>query len=85
MDVITNTYCGLIADVGSVFRQCIASIPNIAAGHMESCIDDVCINQDDIEQAKEASCLSLEAFDTECLNAGYRLDWRATAGCRKYT
>ena len=84
-ELVKNAYCGLILDVSSIFRQCIASIPNIAAGHMESCMDDVCGSQADIEQAKEVSRFSLEAFALECLNAGYHLDWRSTAGRRKYT
>ena len=84
-DVLTIGYCGLITDVGNVFRQCIAKIPNMAAGHMENCVFDVCANQDNPDAAKEAACGSLEVFAIECLNAGFDVNWRDTAGCRKYT
>ena len=73
----TDGFCGLLSDTTGVFASCIAAL---GPAYMENCEYDVC-SQDNVDNAKDAACRSLAAFNLECSNIGLGADWRAVSGC----
>jgi len=78
--LMTDEYCGLLANPAGVFSGCMAKLNDL---YLENCKYDVCSNQADPVKAKEAACRSLAAFNMECSNINQGADYRAAANCRK--
>ncbi|XP_075462272.1 IgGFc-binding protein-like [Ascaphus truei] len=72
----SSNSCRLIADVQGPFRDCHALVP--PERHFKNCVYDMCAGQG----GQEALCMSLQAYTTECQNAGVIIGtWRNTTSC----
>jgi len=78
-DLMKDMFCGLLSDKNGVFGNC---LKKMNALWLDNCKYDVCSNQDNPKNAKEAACGSLQAFNAECSNLGASASWRTAAGCR---
>ncbi|MEE6482041.1 hypothetical protein FKM82_013126 [Ascaphus truei] len=72
----SSNSCRLIADVQGPYRDCHALVT--PDWHFKNCVYDMCAGQG----GQEALCMCLQAYTTECQNAGVIIGiWRNTTSC----